>query len=139
MLVEVVTAMMLQTGAYDMALAESISSVVEEKGPLLDWSSETTAAMLVSVAYSESRSNIMAVGDSGLSVGAYQCYRCSRSLLGDARAQTEKAYAMIAKSANQCKIHPLAVYARGTCRSARGIAISADRVRTAKLLLHGDL
>lgn len=118
-------------------LATAIASVVEERGPIFegDDGNRRTVALLVAIAYRESSFRVDAVGDHGASVCAFQIWHGSRALLTDARACVNAGYTHLAHSVRTCPAHPVSVYARGSCSSKPGRAISADRMHLARALL----
>ena len=101
---------------------------------------ERTAALLVSLAWFESRFDPDAMGDHGKAFGLYQVQaggdRGPR-LLGDARAATESATWEIRRSFQACRRQPfeerLAFYASGSC--SKGIPHSKHRIELAQRLL----
>jgi hypothetical protein len=116
--------------------AEAVATVVREAPPLYrdDESRERTAALVVAVAWYESAFRLDAVGDQGRSVCAMQIYHGSRSLLTDPEGCIRAGLRKLRASIAACPDAPLAVYARGKCRSAEGKRISAHRMQLANRL-----
>jgi Transglycosylase SLT domain len=123
--------------------AKAIATVVEAEVPLFtgERGREKTAALMVALAWAESRFNPGAVGDHGLSVGLYQMssanlpspegYRRA-DLLGHPIASSEVALHMLRQSFAVCAARPLnerlAWYASGDSYCQRGQSESRYRV-----------
>ena len=126
--------------------ARAIATVVEEepaffKGPD---GRHRTAALLVSLAWAESRFDPKAVGDHGRSMGLYQIFHANlptkegfakADILGNPLNATRVAHRMIRESMNVCASRPvedrLAWYASGDGSCHFGAAASKFRYGTA--------
>ncbi len=97
-----------------------------------------TAALLVAVAYHESRFDPNAVGDGGRSFGLFQHQRGGTSNFAPAVA-APRALETMRGSMNVCRARPaderLAAYASGRCD--RGLAASRARLALSRALLAG--
>ncbi|MFO0662430.1 MAG: transglycosylase SLT domain-containing protein [Polyangiaceae bacterium] len=126
--------------------ARAIATVVEEEPPFFRGvdAKHRTAALLVSLAWAESRFDPKAVGDHGRSVGLYQIFHANlptkegfgkADILGNALAATRVAHRMIRESMNVCaqsKVEErLAWYASGDSTCHFGAAASKFRYGTA--------
>jgi hypothetical protein len=122
--------------AERLRIAEEIDDVAAE-APLFAGLNGVarTAALLVAIAFRESGVRLGAIGDSGRSVCAFQILGGARALLTDARACVRAGHALLVQSVRLCPVHPVSIYARGTCSSVDGQRISADRMRVAGWLL----
>jgi Transglycosylase SLT domain len=127
--------------------ARAIASVVEAKEPIFDGEQgrEKTAALLVAVAWAESRFNPKAVGDQGKSVGLYQIFHTNLptpegfrqdDILGHPNNATIVAYRMLRYSMNACEKVPFAnrlgAYTGGTCTGEKAVWQSKYRLNLAK-------
>jgi hypothetical protein len=123
--------------------AKAIAQVVAAETPLFtgDRGREKTAAVMVALAWAESRFNPVAVGDHGLSVGLFQMsganlpspegYRRA-DILGHPIAASEVALHMLRQSFAICAARPLneriAWYASGDSYCQRGQSESRYRI-----------
>jgi hypothetical protein len=127
--------------------AAAIASLVESQDPLFEGSNgrEKTAALLVAVAWAESRFNSKAVGDEGKSVGLYQVFHSNlptpegfgrTDILGNPTNATAVAYRMLRYSFEMCARVPfterLGAYTGGTCTGERAVWASKYRMSLAK-------
>ena len=123
--------------------AKAIATVVEAETPLFDGEKarEKTAALLVALAFTESRFDAKAVGDHGQSVGLYQIFSPNlptpegygrNEILGHPLEATRVAHRMMRESMRVCARHPveerLAWYASGDGNCIRGQSESRYRV-----------
>lgn len=123
--------------ADNYAFVQAADAVVASEPPIFDGPDgrQRSAALLVAVAWYESKFQLDAVGDGGRSVCAMQIFYGKRALLRDADACLRTGYRMLRASARACPSHPVAVYARGSCASAEGRRLSNHRMQLAKKLL----
>ncbi|HEU4412509.1 MAG TPA: transglycosylase SLT domain-containing protein [Polyangiaceae bacterium] len=95
-------------------------------------------ALLVAVAYHESRFDPKAVGDGGRSFGLFQLQRGGASNFSPELA-ARRSLALLRSSMNSCRDHPederLAAYA--SCRCDRGLEASRARMRLGRALVAG--
>jgi hypothetical protein len=91
------------------------------------------AAVLVVMAWEESRLIPNAIGDHGRARCAFQLQHASVDVLTDLRKCVEVAHDRLVASAEACPDAPLAVYASGSCGLAR--KLSARRMALAERLL----
>jgi Transglycosylase SLT domain len=120
--------------------ARAIATAAEQAEPLFPGADgrARTAALLVAVAYHESRFDPNAVGDGGRSFGLFQHQRGGASNFAPAVA-APRALATMRASLNACRARPederLAAYASGRCD--RGFAASRARLALGRALLAG--
>lgn len=119
-------------------LGTAIAHVVEMEGCLVTGKDceRRSAALATAIAYRESGFKLDAIGDNGRSVCSFQILGGDRSLLTDADACALEGYRRLRASLQACR-GSIAMYAAGTCRSARGKSIDADRKRLAARILGG--
>lgn len=115
-------------------VAAAISHVVDDTNPIFG-SGDVDRAVLVEMAWQESRFRRDAVGDSHRSKGAYQLQGVPEALAFDVDRATVIAYARIRESAKACPASPLAPYASGSCTNRGGRRISALRMAEALRLV----
>jgi hypothetical protein len=123
--------------------AKAIANVVTEEAPLFAGAEakERTAALLVALAWAESRFDPKAVGDHGRSVGLYQIFSANlptsegfkrEDILGNPTNATRVALRMLRQSMNVCGKRPieerLGWYASGNAQCAKGLPESRFRV-----------
>lgn len=123
--------------------AKAIAEVVQEEVPLFGGADarERSAALLVAVAWAESRFDPKAVGDHGRSVGLYQIFQPNLptregfkrdDILDHAVNATKVAHRMFRESMNVCAKRPLEErlgwYASGDGSCARGLPESRFRM-----------
>ena len=87
------------------------------------------AAILLIMAWHESRFKKDAIGDKGKAFGAWQLHRTSNEVLTNQTLAAHIAIVRLRNSETLCPAHPLAVYAKGNCHDKDGIAISDSRMR----------
>lgn len=123
--------------------AKAIASVVNEEAPLFAGKDgrEKSAALLVALAWAESRFDPKAVGDHGRSVGLYQIFHTNlptaegfgrAEILGNALNATKVAHRMLKQSMRVCGKRPveerLGWYASGDAACSKGLSESRFRV-----------
>jgi hypothetical protein len=122
------------------ATARAIAEATERSAPLFPGPEgrARTTALLVAVAYHESRFRPDVVGDRGRSFGLFQLQRGGASNVDPAVA-APRALASLRASMRACRDHPederLAAYALGRCD--RGLEASRDRARLGRALFAG--
>ncbi|HEU4411694.1 MAG TPA: transglycosylase SLT domain-containing protein [Polyangiaceae bacterium] len=122
------------------ATARAIAEAAERSEPLFPGSDGRThtAALLVAVAYHESRFDPKAVGDKGRSFGLFQLQRGGASNFTPAVA-ARRSLAFLRSSRNACRDRPederLAAYVSGRCD--RGLEASRARMRLGRSLVAG--
>jgi hypothetical protein len=135
--------------------AAAIAAVVESSAPLFEAANgeseadaqKKTAALLVAIAWAESRFNAQAIGDSGKSVGLYQLFETNvptpegfqrTDILGHPDNATRVAYRMLRYSLEFCAKFPslnrLGAYTGGTCTGERAVWASQYRMKLAMRL-----
>lgn len=120
------------------ATATAIASVVESEPPLFDKDATRvrTAALLVSLAWFESRFDVRAVGDHGSAHGLYQVH--DRGELADPAEATRVALDMVRASFRACRGRDrdelLGWYAAGGPDCTRGLRESRNRLALARRL-----
>ncbi|HEU4411837.1 MAG TPA: transglycosylase SLT domain-containing protein [Polyangiaceae bacterium] len=125
--------------SYD-ETARAIAEAAERAEPLFPGPDgrARTAALLVAVAYHESRFDPKAVGDGGRSFGLFQLQRGGASNFTP-QVAARRSLAMIRSSRNACRDRPenerLAAYASGRCD--RGLEASRARMRLGRSLFAG--
>jgi len=119
-------------------LGTAIARVVETEGCLVTGTNceRRSAALALAVGYRESGYKLDAVGDHGRSVCAFQILGGDRALLTDAHLCALEGYRRLRASLQACR-GSIAMYASGSCGSARGKSIDADRKRLAARILGG--
>jgi Transglycosylase SLT domain len=80
------------------------------------------AALLLYMAWKESRFNKNAVGDAGLALGAWQLHSAPRSVLWDLPKAASITLARLRYSETACPAFPLAVYASGNCKQGHTVS-----------------
>ena len=139
-LLEFITAAMLHLvpGRDHTTLATAIAHVVETEGCLVTGTNceRRSAALAIAVGYRESTFRLDAIGDKGASLCAFQIQSTDRALLTDANLCALEGYRRLKASLQACR-GSIAMYAAGTCGSARGKSIDADRKRLAGRILEG--
>jgi L,D-peptidoglycan transpeptidase YkuD (ErfK/YbiS/YcfS/YnhG family) len=133
--------------------AEAIAAVVEAKEPVFEGEDgrKKTAALLVAIAWAESRFNATAVGDQGRSVGLYQLFESNVptpegfyrvDILGNPDNATRVAYRMVRYSLEFCGKYPalnrLGAYTGGTCTGERAVWASQYRMKLAMHLYEAN-
>jgi hypothetical protein len=123
--------------------AKAIASVVGEEAALFSGTDgkEKSAALLVALAWAESRFDQKAVGDQGHSVGLYQIFHTNlptqegfarKDILGNPINATKVAHRMLKQSMQICGKRPveerLGWYASGDGACSRGLSESRFRV-----------
>ncbi|HEU4407112.1 MAG TPA: transglycosylase SLT domain-containing protein [Polyangiaceae bacterium] len=122
------------------APARAIAEAAERSEPLFPGPDgrARTAALLVAVAYHESRFDPKAVGDGGRSFGLFQLQRGGASNFTPAVA-ARRSLAFLRSSMNSCRDRAederLAAYASGRCD--RGLEASRARMRLGRALVAG--
>ena len=131
----------------DLPLVSAIAAEAHAR-PFVGDSEERTAAVLVAIAFRESGGRVDVTGDHGSSFCAFQIYLgasptaegwLGADLNADAAKCTTVAARLARMSWRRCREFPegerLAAYARGTCDSVRGQALSRDRMFLAQKAL----
>ena len=128
---------LLEPGQRPAVFAGYLGRVLEQEAPLYldDDDRHKTAAVMVALAWFESRFRLDAVGDHGRSVCAYQIHHGSRALLDDPAECIRAGLRHVRHSMMTCPESPLSVYARGRCDSDEGRKLSGHRMALAKRLL----
>lgn len=131
-------ALHLAPGRDHSAIAGAIVHAIEKEGCLVTGNDceRRSAALALAVGYRESGLRLDAIGDKGASLCAWQVQSRDRSLLTDADACALEGYRRLRTSLQACR-GSIAMYAAGTCGSARGKSIDADRKRLALRILEG--
>ncbi|MCU0686684.1 MAG: transglycosylase SLT domain-containing protein [Polyangiaceae bacterium] len=126
--------------SYEEETARAIATAAEHAEPLFPGPDgrARAAALLVAVAYHESRFDPNAVGDGGRSFGLFQHQRGGASNFA-ATVAAPRALETMRGSMNACRARPaeerLAAYASGRCD--RGLAASRARLSLGRALLAG--
>jgi len=113
-------------------VSRAIAQVVSEEEPLPSTTRERTAAILVVMAWHESRFSMGVVGDNGRAFCALQVHGAP-SLAKSPVACIRTAMRHMRASMRSCPDAPLAAYAGG-CKSPPARAISAARLREAEIV-----
>lgn len=137
-------ALHLAPGRDHTTIATAIAHVVETEGCLVAGSDceRRSAALATSIAFRESAFVLGAEGDCDKggkncrSLCFMQVQSTNRALLTDADACALEGYRRLRASLQACR-GSIAMYAAGTCGSARGKSIDADRKRLAARILGG--
>jgi hypothetical protein len=90
------------------------------------------AALLLIVAWRESRFKNGVIGDGGLALGPWQSHNAPRAVLWNLPLAAKVALARIRYGETVCPQFPLAVYASGNCK--KGHAVSDARMKEVKRL-----
>ena len=94
------------------------------------------AAILLLMAWRESRFKRKAIGDKGKALGPWQLHRVPTEVLTNLPLATHITIIRLRDSETLCPAHPLAVFAKGNCQNKDGITISDSRMKEVELIEH---